>query len=231
MATASRRISRKELRQPDWFQAATENALEYYATHKTLVFVAAGALVLILALILGWQAFKASQNTKASQEFTKALALYQGEKYRDAIPAFERVKSYRWSNYSVLAHLYLADSYIATHDLDKALSEAQRSLTATRPNTLYRQIALYTLASVEEQKKQCPAAIDHYDQALKIAQALQTGAALGKARCAEQIGDMKTAIAAYKEFLQENPGSPYSIRLAELEAKTAQGGVAATPKP
>lgn len=223
MATASRRISRKELRQPDWFQVATENALEYYAAHKGLVVAAGCALVLVLAMIWGWQAFKEKQNVAASKEFAAALALYQSERFRDAIPAFERVKTYRWSRYSVLAHLYLANSYLAIGELDKALSEAQRSLTATRPNTLYRQIALYTLATVEERKNQCQAAIEHYDQAHKISEAFQTDAVLGKARCAEQVGDLKTALAAYKDFLKENPSSPYALKVAELEARASQG--------
>lgn len=227
MATASRRISRKELRQPDQFQIATEAAIEYYAAHKGLVFATVAAVVVVIAIILGWQAFKASQNTEAAQEFTNALTLYQSEKYRDAIPAFEKVKGYRWSQYSVLAHLYLAHSYIATKELDRALSEAQRSLTATKPNTLYRQIAYFTLASVEEQKSQCPAAIEHYNEAQKIDGALQTSAALGKARCAEQTGDIKTAIAAYKEMVKDNPGSPYALKIAELEAKVGQGATGA----
>ncbi|HXF76916.1 MAG TPA: tetratricopeptide repeat protein, partial [Methylomirabilota bacterium] len=215
MATASRRISRKELRQPDWFQVATENALEYYAAHRGLVVAAGCALVLVLAMIWGWQAFKEKQNVAASKEFATALALYQSERFRDAIPAFERVKAYRWSRYSVLAHLYLANSYLATSELEKALSEAQRSLTATRPKTLYRQIALYTLATVEERNNQCRAAIDHYDQAQKIPEAFQPNAALGKARCAEQLGDLKTALAAYQDFLKENPSSPYALKVAE----------------
>ena len=226
MATASRRFSRKQLRQPDWFQGASENALEYFESHKTLVFSAAAAIAAIIAIVWGWQGFKARQDVAASQEFTRAVTLYQSEKYRDAIPAFETVQSFRWSRYSVLAHLYLAHSYLAIKEIDKAMSAAQRSLTATSPNTLYRQIALFTLAGIEEQKNQCQTAIEHYNEAQKIAGALQSNAALGKARCAEQLGDTKTAIATYKEYLKENPGSPFTIKLSELEAKGSQGAAA-----
>jgi predicted negative regulator of RcsB-dependent stress response len=226
MATASRRFSRKQLRQPDWFQGASENALEYFESHKTLVFSAAAAIVAIIAIVWGWQGFKARQDVAASHEFTRAVALYQSEKYRDAIPAFETVQSFRWSRYSVLAHLYLAHSYLATKEIDKAMSAAQRSLTATSPNTLYRQIALFTLAGIEEQKNQCQAAIEHYNEAQKIAGALQSNAALGKARCAEQVGDTKTAIVTYREYLKENPGSPFAIKLSELEARGSQGAAA-----
>lgn len=222
MATASRRITRKQLRQPDKFQVASESALEYIQAHKALVFSAAAAAVVIIAIVWGWQIFKARQDVAASHEFTKALTLYQSEKYRDAIAAFETVKTFRWSRYAVLAHLYLANSYLATKEIDKAISAAQRSLTATRPNTLYRQIALFALASAEEQKNQCQAAVEHYNEAQKINGALQANAALAKARCAEQLGDIKTAIATYKEYLKENPGSPFAIKLAELEAKEGQ---------
>jgi predicted negative regulator of RcsB-dependent stress response len=220
MATAGRKISRKELRQPDWFQVTTDNAFEYFNQHKNLVFAAAAGVLLIAALVWGWQIFKDGQNVAASEEFGKAMALYQGEKYRAAIPVFETVTSYRWSRYAVLGHLYLANSYLATNEIDKAVNEAQRTLAGTRPNSFYRQIALVTVATAEEQKKDCKTAVQHYSEAQNISGALQGRAMLGRARCAEQLGDNATAIAAYKDYLKENPGLPWSVKVAELEAKS-----------
>ncbi|MGH7795484.1 MAG: tetratricopeptide repeat protein, partial [Candidatus Binatia bacterium] len=81
------------------------------------------------------------------------------------------------------------------------------------------QIALTTLATAEERKNQCKAAIEHYNEAQHIAGALQSRAILGKARCAEELGDDKTALAAYKEYLKDNPGSPLAVKIAALEAK------------
>jgi predicted negative regulator of RcsB-dependent stress response len=226
MATAGRKISRKELRQPDWFQVASENSLDYFNHHKNVVFAAVAGLVVIAAIVCGWQIFKERQNTAASAEFGTAMVLYQGEKYREAIPAFENVKGYRWSRYAVLGHLYLANSYLATNDTDKAISEAQRTLAATRPGSFYRQIALVTLGAAEEQKKDCKNAVQHYSEAQSIAGALQGRAMLGKARCAEQLGDTTTAIAAYKDYLKETQVSPWAVKLAELESKSsaAPGG-------
>jgi len=221
MATASKRITRKQLRQPDWFQVSSGNALEYFSRHQGLVIAALAGVLLLGAAIWGWQLFKQRQNAAAAREFTKAMELYQSEKHGDAIAAFENVKSYRWSRYAVLAHLYLANSYLAINDLDRAVSDAQRSLAATRPNSLYRQIALITLATAEEQKKQCKVAIEHYSAAQNIGAALQSRAILGKARCAEELGDAKTALAAYKEYLNDNPGSSLAVKIGELEAKEA----------
>ena len=118
MATShTRRITRKELRQPDRFQVASEQALEFYQSHKNLVFAAIGALALIGLTILGWQLFKERQNTAAAHEFTNATELYQAEKYREALTAFEKVQGYRWSLYAGLAHLYAANSHIALGEL------------------------------------------------------------------------------------------------------------------
>jgi len=221
MATAGRKLSRKELRQPDWFQVASENSLDYFNHHKNVVFGVVAGVLVIAAIVWGWQIFKERQNIAASEEFGKAMALYQGEKYREAIPAFENVKGYRWSRYAILAHLYLANTYLVMNESDKAVNEGQRSLAATRPNSFYRQIALVTLATAEEQKKDCKTAAQHYSEAQNISGALQGRAMLGKARCAEQLGDTATAIAAYKDYLKETPGSPWVVKIAELEAKSA----------
>ena len=221
MATASKRITRKELRQPDWFQVNSEKAIDYFESHKGIVFGAIGAVILILVIMWSWQSFKDRQNITAAQEYTKAVELYQSAKFSEALGAFEKVQSYRWSRYAGLAHLYQANIHLAKSDLDKALNSAQRAVTATRPNTLYRQLALMALASAQERQNQCKTAIEHFSEAHKIAGALQSSALLGKARCAEQLGDKVMMIATYKEYLKDNPGSPLALKLAELEVANA----------
>ena len=219
MATASKRITRKQLREPDWFQVSTENLIEYVKRHRNLVVGVLAGLLLLGAAMWGLQVFKQRQNVAAAAEFIKAMEFYQADKHNEAIAAFENVKAYRWSRYSVLAHLYLANSYLVTDNLDKAINEGQRSLAATRPNSLYRQIALTTLATAEERKNECKSAIEHYSEAQRIAGALESRATLGKARCAEALGDTPAALAAYKEYVKDNPGSPLAVKVAELEAK------------
>jgi len=226
MATASKRITRKDLRQPDWFQVNSKTAIAYFESHKGIVFGAIGAAILIVVVVWSWQSFKERQNITAAQEFIKAVELYQGAKYAEALGAFEKVQTYRWSRYAGLAHLYQANIHLAKSDLDKALNSAQRAVTATKPDTLYRQLALMALASAEERQNQCKTAIEHFTEAQKITGALQSSALLGKARCAEQLGDKTMMIATYKEYLKDNPGSPLALKLAELEAAGVSAPVA-----
>jgi hypothetical protein len=221
MATASKRISRKQLRQPDWLHVTTEKALEIYQDNRFRILIGAAAVVVLLLVIGGWQVFKERQNVAAAQEFTKAFSLYQAQKYRDAVSAFQNVEAYRWSSYSLLAHLYEANSYLAINDFEKAVASGQRFLAGAGSNSLFKQMGLLVLATAEEKKSDCKQAVGHYSEAANINAALRDRAIMGKGRCSEELGDTKGAIAAYKEYQQNNPDPFLAVRLAELEAKTS----------
>jgi hypothetical protein len=80
-----------------------------------------------------------------------------------------------------------------------------------------------TLGHIQELKNQCANAIQHYTDAERITGALKESAVLGKARCYTAVGDIKSAVAAYQQYLRENPNAPIAARLmlqvAELQAK------------
>lgn len=221
MATARKRLTRKELRQPDWFQIGTEKAFEIYEANRAKMLLGAAAVVALLLGVWGWQVFKAHQNAKASEAFGVAAALYHDQKYREAISAFKNVEDYRWSHYATFAYLYEADGYLALNDLNNALTAAQRFVNATSPNSVYRQIGLVTLGSIEEKKGQIKEALQHYSEAEGINGAFRERALLGKARTSERLGDLKTALAAYRAYDKENPGSPIGLEIPAIEARLA----------
>ena len=223
MASTRRRLSRKELRQPDWFQTATENAFEFYQRQRLVVYLVIAAVVLILLGIWGWKVFKERQDAIAAQEYGQAMTHYHAGKYRQAIASLQKVQTHGWSTYANLAHLYEANSYLALKDYPNAIGAAQRFITGTDQNSLLRQIGLLTLAAIEEQQSQCKEAIKNYTEAGKIKGAYTDRAFLGEARCAVQIGDISGAIAAYRQLLKDQPESPSAsyvrFQISELEAK------------
>jgi predicted negative regulator of RcsB-dependent stress response len=225
MASTTRRLSRKELRQPDWFQTTTENALASFERHRVAVFVGIAAIILLLLGIWGWRTFKEHQDSIAAREFNQAIIQYHAGKHREAIVGLEKVQSYRWSKYSNLAHLYEANSYLALNELAKAANAAQRFIVGTKQNSLMRQIGLLTLATIEERKSQCNEAIRHYVEAGKIKAAFTDRALLNQARCAVQINDIHAGIAAYRQLLKDQPESALAsyvtLRIGELESKLA----------
>jgi predicted negative regulator of RcsB-dependent stress response len=223
MASTTKRVSRKELRQADWFQTATENAFELYEAHRVKVLLAVAVLIALLVGILGWNVFKQRQDSLASQEFGRAMILYHGGKHLEAIAALEKVQTHRWSKYGSLANLYQANSYLALNDLPKAVNAARRFIAATDQNSLMHQMGLLTLATAQERQSQCKEAITHYADAEKIKGPFTERGFLGKARCAAQLGDLSTALAAYRQLLKEQPESPsanyITLKISELEVK------------
>jgi predicted negative regulator of RcsB-dependent stress response len=225
MASTSRRLSRKELRQPDWFQTATESALGLYEEHRLKVFLGIGLIVVVLLGIWGWKTFKERQDAMGAREFGQAVTLYHAGKYSEALATLAKVQTHRWSRYANLAHLYEANSHLAMNDLAKATSAAQRFITGTKQNSLMRELGLLTLAMVEERKSQCKEAIKHYVEAQKIKGAFTSRAFLGEARCAVEIGDLRAGIAAYRQLLKDQPESALAtyvtVQIADLESKLA----------
>ena len=225
MASTTRRVSRKELRQPDWFQTATENAFDLYETHRVKALLGLAVIIALLLGVWGWNVFKERQDSLASQEFGQAVALYHGSKYQEAIAILETVQTYRWSKYGNLAHLYQANSYLALNDLPKAANAAQRFIVGTDQNSLIRQMGLLTLATIEERQSQCKEAVKHYADAEKIRGPFTERSLLGKARCAVQLGDFNSALAAYRHLSKEQPESSLAsyitLKISELESKLA----------
>jgi predicted negative regulator of RcsB-dependent stress response len=230
MASTSRRISRKELRQPDWFQTVTGDALESYKRHRVAVYLGIAVIILLCLGIWGWGVFKERQDSIATQEFGQAMTQYHAGKYREAIASLEKVQTHRWSRYANLAHFYEANSYLALKDFTKATHAAQRFIVGTDQNSLMRQMGLLTLADIEERQSQCKEAITNYTEAAKIKGAFTDRAILGQARCSVQMGDVKGGIGAYRQLLKEQAESPFAsyvrFQIGELELKLAAQPIA-----
>ena len=222
MAASNTHLSRKELKAPDTFQQTADEALNFFGQHKVWVIAVGVVVVVLLTGIAGWQSFKSNQNATAGRIFSNAMTLYQTEKYREASAEFEKVQGYRWSHFANLAHIYQANSLLSLGDLDKAHAAAQRFTSGSRSDSLYKQMGLVTLGVIAEKNNDCKAAADRYDEAARISGAYKETAQLGKARCLEQMGDLKGAITAYKDYEKDATGTPINLKVAELEAKIAE---------
>jgi len=226
MARSQKRLTRKDLRQPDQFVTLTARLAGVFQRKRSVFLSIAAAFVLASVIVLGWQLYRDRQDTLASQEFGKAISHYHAGNFREAIAALEKVEGYRWSRYSDLAALYQTHAYLAINNLNKAVESGRRFLGTGNQDPLLRQLGLVSLAHAEEQQGRCKEAIQHYSAAEKLAGALKEKALLGKARCNGQLGDAKAALATYRQYVTEHTGSSMAptyvlLKIAELEAQLA----------
>lgn len=225
MRTASKRITRKDIRQPDHFVAMARRLVAYGKTNRTALFAALAVLILFAAALLGWNLYRGRQDRLAAAEYDRAVELYHAGNYKEAMDALKRLEVYRTSFYSRLGLLYAANTQAALQDTTGSIETLKQLLQKETKDPLVRQAAYVSMGYTQEQKGQCKEAAASFAEAEKLAGPLKSDATLGKARCSGIAGDYKEALASYRKFLADNPDSErfneISVRIQELEAKAA----------
>jgi len=231
MLSASKRITRKDIRQPDRFVTLLRSGVSFFNENRTLVVIASAVLAITVVALLAWDFYSGRQHRQAAEEYARALNLYHDGKYKEALESFKRLEEYRSSLYSRLGLLYTANTQAALQDNAKTAATL-RQLIATKPREpMLRQTAYLSLGYAQEQAGQCQEAIGSFAEAEKITGPLKADASLGKARCSALAGNLKEALASYREYLKDNPSSDnvtaVTLRIHELEAKLGENSAAA----
>jgi predicted negative regulator of RcsB-dependent stress response len=226
MVRSSKRITRKDIRRPDQFVTLTGKILTIVAERRTEVLASAALIIAAVFVLLSWNLYQTRQNRLASQEYSKALALYHGGKHQEALDAFARVGLYRSTIYSRLGLLYQASSHIALNEKDKALAALQDLLQRETKDGFLRQLTFITMAQIEEEAGKCTQAATNFGEAEKLNGPFKEEALLGKARCKVQNNDLKKALNSYRQHRTDYPGSErateVSLIIQGLEGKIAK---------
>ena len=228
MATRHHKISRKELKQPDEFQSIFETAGLFFELHMTEVIFGATALLVIVAIALGFYYYEVRQGHAAAARFDQALSELQGGKYDAAEKELSSLAADEPHRaVGRLANLYLAVAYLAQKEPAKARDKLLRYL-AEDDASLFRGAALDDLAVAYEELGDYKQAEDAYRQASKIEGPEQARAQLGMARMLQKQGKRAEAISVYKDFLAQ---SPYAPERTDVMETLAQLGVAPEAEP
>lgn len=223
MLRARKRITRKDLRQPDQFITLTSRFFRYFEEHRTRILLILGLGIGLSLAIWGWNLYRAQQERLASEEYSVALRAFHNGQYETALDLLERLRAYPRSNFSRLALLYRAHSHIALKRPSEAVPVLEELLSREGKGSYLRQAALLTLGHAHEMAARCADAVNAFDQAAKLEGPLQEDALLAKARCSAQSGDLTGALNAYRDYLSRYPGSgrftEISLRVQEIEGK------------
>ncbi|MFQ5853609.1 MAG: tetratricopeptide repeat protein [Candidatus Binatia bacterium] len=223
MVRSRKRITRKDLRQPDQFITLTSRFFRFFQEQRTKILLTLALVIALFLTLWGWDLYRKRQNRLAAQQYSQALAAYHKGQYKDALVQLERLKTYRSSTYGNLALLYRAHSHIALKRPSEAVPILREFLAKERKNPYLRQLALLTLGYAYEMHGQCQEAADAFNQARALAGPLQDDALLGNARCSAQSGNLNQALNSYRDYLSTYPaserGTEISLRMQETEAR------------
>jgi predicted negative regulator of RcsB-dependent stress response len=197
------KVSRKELREPDEFQALTSQAADWARSNQSALAGIIAAVVTVGAIVLGVNWYSQRQADAAGVRLQAAQALFDEKKYADAATEFAAVSSeYPRTPSGRLAGLYRAHALAEQPD-PAAAATAYAEYLASSPATDYlRQQALLGLAQASEAKNDGAAAMQAYEQAADIDGPFRTPARLGLARLEDAAGHADKARALYAEILK-----------------------------
>lgn len=221
------KITRKELKQPDEFQAFIANAQQFLLNNLQQVIVS-GAIVLAAgALAVGIYYYEVHRDTVAGDRFYSAIAEMNQKNYKAAEADFEKLAADE-PNREVgkLSRFYLGNAYFQEGQLEKA----RDALVAYAPDAkddLFASMAYADLGVIYEKMGDLKKAQGAYSQAASIPGPEQNRAQLNVARLMSVQGDKDGAIKAYQNFLASNPFS--QERPTVIEALANLG--AAPPSP
>lgn len=206
MATTTRRkLSRKELKQPDEFISFLDRAIDFVQQNLTRLILGGAGLIAALALIFALRFYSQHQERLAAASFYDATGALARKDYKAAEQGFkEMAASYPNRTLGRLARFYLASVYLDQGQPAKARDALTAYLDEDGPAP-FTQLALCQLGVANEDLGDFRKAREAYVQAAAIEGPEQGRAQLGSARMLARLGDRQGAIAAYQAYLKRDP--------------------------
>jgi tetratricopeptide (TPR) repeat protein len=226
MATTHRRLSRKELRQPDEFVTFLDSVRSYVGEHLPRIIIGAVIATALLAIAFTWRFYAQYQSRLAAEEFYHAMSALDRKDYKTAERGFTALaEQHPGQRLGQLAEFYRANAYMAENVPAKA-RDALKEYLKGADLPIFRQLALMQLGVTYEDLGDYRKAQDEYMQAAALDGPEKGRAELGAARLLARSGDNRGAIGVYRRFLQLNP---FAYERAEAVESLAQLGAAPEP--
>ena len=206
MAVSSHhRVSRKALKQPDEFVTTFDWIADSLARHLVRVIIGVAVIVAAIAILLVVSVYSQHRQRIVSDQFYRAINAMSDKDYKTAQEDFGAVaRSDSSRSLGRLSRFYLAATYLAQNKTSKA-RDALRDYLADANNRLFRQMALTQLGVTEEDLGDNRQAHAAYVMAASLNGPEKARAQIGAARTLALLGDRQAAIAAYQQFLRNNP--------------------------
>jgi tetratricopeptide (TPR) repeat protein len=216
------KLSKKELKEPDIFQATVTKVTEYIEENKTrfYVFVTAGivAIVITLGIYLYWNNYQ----TNAMQIYTKAQnnmlkSVYTPSVADDTMDIFkELIDEYPYSWSARMAHYHLGNIYYNKGELDNAIDSYKRFISSVKSDEAgVKFLALTSLGYCYESRNDFKSALEYFEKAQKTKNVgFESMGYRNIARIYELLNDKEKALENYKIALEKNndPGMELFIK-------------------
>jgi tetratricopeptide (TPR) repeat protein len=239
MAT-TKKITRKEIKQPDEFITFSARAIEFAQQHVREIAIGVASVLAVGLLIWAWSAYGQKREADAARLLAQAQALLQPAPTADEAgqpPSAETpsdperegralvllqdlVENYRRTKASRVARILLGQQYYEEGKYDAAIETYGVMLNQGGGKPELKAMAREGIAYAHEAKGEFSKALSHYEELSRSPLTLFQGwAYMGMARCYEMLGEDLKATEAYRSLLTDYPRHP---KAAEAQASIAR---------
>ena len=203
-----KKISRKQLKQPDEFIGGTQKAFLFISHHSKRIATSGVIVFIVLLAVFLYQKWDKSKEEGAYRKFSLALQAYQNDaqksEYKNALAKFEEVIAESPGTFwGRLALLYKGNVLLQMGSFEEAIGAYNAFLQKNGKETTYRLFALEGLGYACEGKKDYQKAIEAYQKIIDRGGSFELGNAyFGLGRCYEKLGKNREALENYKSFLK-----------------------------
>jgi len=226
-------FSRRDLKGPDEFISTFGRTVAWCKANLLKVAAGAIAVVAVLAIALGTQAYLRWKENKADRDLWPALdqarQLLQAPDAADpsqlaTVEQFLQghARTHRNTRAAMYSLYYLGSIAFLRGDYDLSITQFREGIATGKEAGIMRYLLRQGIASSLEAKGDLPAAAAAYRDAGAVAEAnMKAQSRMGEARILELSGKKAEAASLYRLILQESPETPLrdlvEIRLAQTE--------------
>jgi predicted negative regulator of RcsB-dependent stress response len=228
--THRRKITRKELKQPDEFATLFDSAYDFLLANLQRVLISAGVVVAAGAIVLGLYYYERGRDESAALRFNRALAALTAGQNKPAAEDFKALADAEPNRrLGRLSRFYLANAYLADNEPVKARDSLVQFLEEEH-DPIFSSLAWTNLGVVYERMSEWNKAAGAYRNGATAPGPEQVRAELGMARMLAKAGDKQGAIAAYRGFLAAHPYAQQRQDVVESLALLGAPADAAPPR-
>jgi len=208
----TKKLTKKDLNQPDYFQLALGRITGFISENKSKVYTTMGVAVLILLLFAGWYLYRNNQENNAQMLYTKAHiaalggSLSGGQLDNSTLKLYQDVVSqYPDTKAAQLAQYRMGNLFYRLDDIETSIKSYQASLKNVSSNNELTTLSYIGLGYCYESKKDFKSALESFENASKTKSSgnFESINLRNIARIHEELNNREKAIEYYKKALEK----------------------------
>jgi predicted negative regulator of RcsB-dependent stress response len=208
MSEATKRLRRKDLREPDEFFTLTGRALDWSQQNARLLTGIGVAIALVVVIAGIWSWVQQSRQARAARDFYAADELFRREQWEQAETGFDELADDLPSTpYGRLARLYAGRAALRLGKNAEAAAHLREFLASPVDDVAIEQLARINLGSALLAQNEVEPAKAELTKARDLAGPAKGEATLELARAEEAAGQKDRALELYQSYLSDDPAA------------------------